>query len=127
MIKDKIARYFNIVENIKNDTKEKDQLNKEIKEFITNSSEKTLEYGGYKAILGQQTRTSLNEDGLIEYIKEHKPVSIYDRAVKTKEYIDSTAVEDLIYEGALSAIELEPFVATKIIPTLTVKKVKVSE
>jgi hypothetical protein len=55
-----------------------------------------IEIDGWKCKLSIEESTEMNEDKLIEFAKAHKL-----NIIKKREYIDSDALEKLIYSGAI--------------------------
>ena len=74
-----------------------------------------------------QERESLNEERLLELIKAKCSPEIQARIIKTKEYVDTDCLEDVIYSGTLSSdflIDMDTCREVKEVVTLRVSKVK---
>ena len=75
-----------------------DEENKQIKDMMDEGS---YEAGGYKATKTVSNRDSLNEDKLLlDYYDDEDIKTCFERnkIIKTKKYIDSEALEALIYK-----------------------------
>lgn len=75
------------------------ELNAKIKEAIKNAKQENTDIvvDGWKCSLTVSDESTLNEDRLLIYAKEHK-LDI----IRTKEYIDYDALEKLMYNGTIS-------------------------
>ena len=74
-----------------------------------------------------QERESLNEERLLELIKAKCSPEIQARIIKTREYVDTDCLEDVIYGGALSSdflLDMDTCREVKEVVTLRVSKVK---
>ena len=74
-----------------------------------------------------QERESLNEERLLELIKAKCSPEIQVRIIKTREYVDTDCLEDVIYSGVLSSdflIDMDTCREVKEVVTLRVSKVK---
>ena len=74
-----------------------------------------------------QERESLNEERLLELIKAKCSPEIQARIIKTREYVDTDCLEDVIYSGALSSdflLDMDTCREVKEVVTLRVSKVK---
>ena len=104
-------------EQIKKDTKYiKEKLaERKITEFETDSC---------KAVITYQQRNSMDEEKLIEILKNYLSKTGQEKVIKTKEYVDYDELEKLIYNGVIPAEKLEPAQTTKTIAVLNVKQRK---
>lgn len=78
--------------------------------------------GNLVAKLSNRISKSLNEDMLLQVAKKHK-LDI----IRTKEYVDMDALEDLMYKDQLSKdikLDILECEQTKVTPTLTIKAIK---
>lgn len=99
-----------------------DEENKKIKDMMEEGS---YESGGYKATKSVQHRESMNEDKLLELLKNTS--AIYHGIIKTKEYVDMNALESALYKGTLSKdvlLEIDKCREVKEVVTLRISKVK---
>lgn len=105
--------------------KEVKKDNAEIKTLMKELGQSKYESGGYTVSYTEQKRESMNEDALLELLsKKHKLYTDLG-IIKTKEYIDSDALESAIYNGDIPKAELlkmDKCRETKIIPTLKLTK-----
>lgn len=80
------------------------------------------EAGGYVASYSIRVSTSFNEEAMLEFMHKHKQLA---SCIKTKEYIDETALEDAIYRGDIPKkllLEIDKFKTEKKTEYLVVKK-----
>lgn len=110
--------------------KEVDSKNKNIKmlmqDLITENEDgkRYVRTGSYQATLSSQDRSTINEDRLIEWLKTHK---LGKGIIKKKEYVDSDALENAIYNGVIPqdlVADMNSCKDIRIISVLTVKKLK---
>lgn len=125
---DELAKeYYSNKEEEKALKKELSEQNTEIKRLLqenpalkTSDGDYIYNAGTLVVKLANRCTKTLNEDKLLEVAKKHKLKSI----IKTKEYVDIEALEDLMYKG-----QIEPEVKQALLeceevknsPTLTVK------
>lgn len=74
-----------------------------------------------------QNRVSMDEEAVIEIIKENIPADKRNSVIKTKEYVDYDVLESLIYNGVIAAEKLEKAQTIKVVASLTVKPIKKKE
>ena len=72
-----------------------DDANKRIKELMLNSNHKTYTVNDIKATRSIETRESFDEDKLLTVLKQYGVTE----AIKTKEYVDMTALENYLYKN----------------------------
>ena len=80
------------------------------------------ESGDYTATLQIQDRSTMNEEKLIEWLKKN---NLAKGIVKRREYVDSKALEDAIYNHVITeeqVVEMEICKDPKTVPVLTIKK-----
>lgn len=80
--------------------------------------------GGFQVTLAMQDRSTMNEDRLIQWLKDNK---FNKGIVKKKEYVDTDALEKAIYNGDIpvdKVAEMDMCKDEKLVSVLTVKKVK---
>lgn len=78
----------------------------------------------FRAYLQYSNKVDMNEDKIIEILKENCEEDDYKKVIKTKEYVDFEALESLIYNGGINAEKLEPAQQIKNIVSLYTKPVK---
>lgn len=103
-----------------------DADNKEIKNIMGDYALQHYESGGYKVTRSVTERESLDEDILLDILKDIPEIAQSD-IIKTKEYIDMDALERAIYAGALSndtLLKMDKAKDTKTVVTLRISKVK---
>lgn len=101
-----------------------DAENKQIKEMMEEGS---YEAGGYKATKSVTVRETMNEDKLLDILKQNYAVNQKLGIIKTKEYIDMDALENAIYKRQVTQemlMEIDKCRETKEVVTLRVSKVK---
>lgn len=99
-----------------------DDENKQIKELMDEGS---YEAGGYKATKIIQQRESINEDKLLDILKEAGFAQT--SLIKTKEYVDLDELESAIYKGLLDEdmlMQIDKCRESKEVVTLRISKVK---
>lgn len=102
--------------------KENAQIKSIMKDFVITN----YEAGGYKANYIISKRESMNEAKLLEIAHRHNLNSV----IKTKEYIDFDALEDIIYKGEVSdeaLLEMDKAKEVKEVISLKLTKVKKKE
>lgn len=102
-----------------------DAENSEIKEIMGEYNLSEIESGDYTAKLSISERETVDEDVLLEVAKKHQ--NIFNDIIKTKEYVDSDALEKAIYNNQIPndiLLELDKARTIKQIPTLRVSKNK---
>lgn len=126
-LKDLVTNYYENKEDEKTIKKLVSEQNADIKRLLMENDNLKTSDGDYiyntgtiVAKLADKVSKTLNEDKLLSVAKKYKISGI----VKTKEYIDMDALEDMMYKGQLSA-EIKQEIAKceeiKRTPTLTVK------
>lgn len=113
---------------------EKKQLEKElksknlyIKSTLADLSQDVFETNKCKATISYQNRISMDEEKVIEIIKENISTAKRKGVIKTKEYVDYDVLESLIYNGVISADKLAPAQNINVITTLKVVELKKKE
>lgn len=101
-----------------------DDENKQIKELMDEGSYET---SGWKATKSIQHRETMNEDKLLDILKQY-PTACYEQGlIKTKEYVDMDVLESMIYKGVIDKnvlLEIDKCRESKEVVTLKVTKVK---
>lgn len=102
-------------------------LNSKIKEAIHSAGKenKDIMVGDWKCSLSVTDNSSMNEERLLEFVKAHN-IDV----VRTKEYVDSDALESLIYNGKIPEeilLEMDKCKDPAVKETLRVSKIKKGE
>lgn len=113
----KVKMYAELDTQEKAIKKQKDPLNKSIKEEMKSKGLSKFEHENIVVDYSVQERTSMNEDRLVMKLKSLG----FDEAIKTVEVPDQAVIESLIYEGKLSPIELDDCIEKKRVEVLKVK------
>lgn len=84
------------------------------------------EYYGdnYRAYLQYSNKIDMDEDKVIEILKENCKKADLKDVIKTKEYVNFDALENLIYNGGIEAQKLEPAQSVKTTVSLWTKVIK---
>lgn len=84
------------------------------------------EYYGdnYRAYLQYSNKINMDEEKVIEILKENCKKADLKDVIKTKEYVDFDALENLIYNGGIEAQKLEPAQSVKTTVSLWTKVIK---
>lgn len=77
-----------------------------------------------KATISYTNKVSMDEEKVIEIIKENINEEKRNGVIKIKEYVDYEILEGLIYNGVISAEKLEPAQSVKTTVVLNVKPLK---
>ncbi len=104
--------------------KSTDAVNKQIKELMVEQGLAEKAAGGYVARYSVSKSESYNTEALLNYMHKHKE---FEPCIKTQEYVDEQALEDLIYKGKISKTKitaLDKFRIVKETPKLIIKKVE---
>ncbi len=99
--------------------KENAQIKAIMKDFVVTN----YEAGGYKANYIISRRESMNEAKLLDIAHRYN----LDSIIKTREYIDFDALEDIIYKGGVDAealLEMDKAKEVKEVISLKITKVK---
>lgn len=106
-----IEKFGAIKKELKTLKKESDDLTKNIKDIMIAENLTSVDTANYKAILQTRVSESLDEDKVIEILKENKIKGI----IKTKQYIDEDTLEEAIYKGKLSADIIKQINTAKVV------------
>lgn len=119
------------IDDLAKDKAEKTKLEGSIKkasEFIKEKFKELQieEYSteDFRAYLQYSNKVDMDEDKVIEILKENCKEEYLKNVIKTKEYVDFEALESLIYNGRISAEKLEPAQNVKNIISLYTKAIK---
>lgn len=77
-----------------------------------------------RAYFQHSTKVDMDENKVIEILKENCAEDDLKDVIKTKEYVNFEALENLIYNGGISAEKLEPAQNIKTIISLWTKPIK---
>lgn len=128
---------LNLIKTIDNLAKEKEQKSqlegsiKKASDFIKQKF-KELDIEEYstdefKAYIRRSNKIEMDEEQLIEILRQNLSTFGCDKVIKTKQYVDYDALETMIYQGVISADKLEPAQSVKTIISLYTKAVKKGE
>lgn len=82
-------------------------------------------YGdNYRAYLQYSNKIDMDEEKIIEILKENCKKYDLKNVIKTKEYVDFEALESFIYNGGIEAKKLEPAQLVKTTVSLYTKVIK---
>lgn len=82
-------------------------------------------YGdNYRAYLQYSNKIDMDEEKVIEILKENCKKYDLKNVIKTKEYVDFDALESFIYNGCIEAKKLEPAQIIKTTVSLYTKVIK---
>lgn len=99
----------------------------EIKKIMLADKLTTASAGGYKVTLSTYQDQSMDEDKLIEVLKKH---SMVKGIIKTKEYVDMDALEQVLYNADLDnevLLDIDSCRKSKDITKLILSRVKKKE
>ena len=99
-------------------------LSENIKSYMGEHNISSADSDKYTATLTKTDKESLNEDLVIEIIKENLGGALLASVIKTKEYIDEDALEKLVYNGDFDINKLAKAKIVKSTFTLRVTKKK---
>lgn len=122
-----INQYFEEDSKKKALEKELKSKNAFIKSTLAEMGEDLYETDKCKATISYQNRVSMDEEKVIEIIKENISAARRKGVIKTKEYVDYEVLESLIYNGVMAAEKLEPAQSVNVITTLKVTALKKKE
>jgi hypothetical protein len=114
---EKVTNYAQLDAKTKQLEELKKPLNAEIKEFMKANGLKEVVAGAIKAVFGKQERVSMNQEKLLDKVKQLG----LNQAIKTVEVVDEQILESMIFNGELNASEIEECMEKKIVETLSIK------
>lgn len=85
-----------------------DDYGTRIKENMINKDLSEITVGSVRASISISQREDFNELQAIEILRKNLPPELFGEAVKTKEYLDDSALEALIYANKIEAAILNP-------------------
>ena len=112
-------------DNLKKAKEIEDTLNKQVKERLDVEGISKDTIGDIKVTYTTYTKSSMNEDKLLQIVKGlsvEQPELI--KCIETKEYINESVLEELIYEGIITVDDIQPAYEEKQYKTLKLKRVK---
>lgn len=118
MLSELITEYFTNKTELDRIKKTTDKLNSQIKEKMLEGNLDKFDTGTSVAMLGKQERVTVNQDKLLQKLKDMK----IDKPIKTIEVLDESILEDMVYSGELDASIVAECTETKNIYVLKVKK-----
>lgn len=99
--------------------------NKQIKELMADADITSYEAGGYVASVSTTEKSKFNEAKLLNVIKGNEELA--SQVIKTQEYVDMDALENILYAGTISKellLEMDKCKETSTVVTLRIKKAK---
>lgn len=106
---DSLLSKFYLVKSTADDAKkEADKYNTEIKDIMKDASMQEYESADFKAVLTVQEGTNFDTEKAMSIIKEQLPPELLEKVIKTREYLDDEALQDLIYNKQFDATLLNP-------------------
>lgn len=116
-LEQKAAKYYELDKQEKDAKKAKTPIGDEFKSLYPTKGQ--YEAGEFMIVRGTQERTNMNEERLIQKLKDLG----FNEAIATKEVPNQEVIESLIYEGKLPAEVLQSCVDVQYVQTVQVKKV----
>lgn len=113
-----------LMENYK---KQCEEENKEIKQIMSDLVLQHYTAGGYKISKSVQTKENLDEDILLDIIKNNSSVINTERLIKTKEYVDMDELEKALYNNEIPKeviLDMDKARTVKKVTTLRITKLK---
>ena len=121
-----VSSYADVKAREKEVKKDVDELNKNIKAAMIEGNISEAHGGGYVATLTEQKREDFDEDKLITLFKKNLDTNPeLKKCIKTKEYIDMEALENLIYNAEINisiVTEMRKCKVKKVTQVLRIKK-----
>ena len=121
-----VSSYADVKAREKEVKKDVDELNKNIKAAMIEGNISEAHGGGYVATLTEQKREDFDEDKLITLFKKNLDINPeLKKCIKTKEYIDMEALENLIYNAEIDnniVTEMGKCKVEKVTQVLRIKK-----
>ena len=125
-LSDMVSAYADVKAREKEVKKDVDELNKDIKAAMIEGNISEAHGGGYVATLTEQKREDFDEDKLITLFKKNLDTNPeLAKCIKTKEYIDMEALENLIYNAEVDnniVTEMGKCKVEKVTQVLRIKK-----
>lgn len=115
-LEEKAAKYFELDQQEKTAKKAKTPIGDEFKTIFPGKG--TFEAGAFNIVRGTQERTSMNEEKLIQKLKDLG----LEQAITTKEIPNQEVIESLLYDGTITADLLQSCVDVNFVQTVSVKK-----
>ncbi len=95
-----------------------------IKNYMADVEEKEIYGNTYRAVIQESNKVSMDEDKVIEILKNNCKKEDYEKIIKTKEYVDFEALESFIYNNGIDAMILAPAQSIKTTRALYIKEIK---
>ena len=118
-----IREYYKWDQAEKEAKKQKQPLNKQIKEIMKEEEIRDILIGEIKATYIEKQVQTADAEKLLQRLKDLGATD----CIKTVEVVNEEALEDAIYNGKISPAMLEDCFSVKVVPTLTVKKASKKE
>lgn len=119
-LEDMIKIYVGKKEELDPLKKQVDDYNKRIKSEMTNRDLTEFTVGDIRASISVTPKSDFNELQAIEILRKNLTPDQFSRVVKTREYIDDDAFENLVYNHEVDASILAPAETPKE-PTITLR------
>ena len=122
---DAMIPYFFSCNNVKKEyTKKVDELNKTIKEKMSNDNITEHIVGDIKASYTISKQPGFDNDLLIQLLKDNLDEELLSQIIKTVEIIDEKALEDALYNKKFNPLIIQQAQTEKEIVRLNIGKVK---
>lgn len=106
-----------------------DKNSSELKAWMNEKKRDQMQVDDISVTYRPQVRSTMDEQKTVEILKQLANQATTDEqyesikaCIKTKEYVDETALETLIYDGVISKEALEPAMLTKTIFVLNMRR-----
>lgn len=106
-----------------------DKNSSELKAWMNEKKRDQMQVDDISVTYRPQVRSTMDEQKTLEILKQLANQATTDEqyesikaCIKTKEYVDETALETLIYDGVISKEALEPAMLTKTIFVLNMRR-----
>lgn len=113
-MKEKVTRYAELTNFIKKLEEEKDALNKELKQYMKEGGITSVSDDVFTVNYFVQERSTTLVDKMVQRLKDLG----HEKAVKLVEVPNEETVQELIYNGKISAAQLEDCIQVKKIDVL---------
>ena len=101
----KVTEYCELDAQIKELEKQKTALKADICGYMDENRLSNQEVEGWKLVMSVSERTTVNEDKLLMTVKGWNVSD--NELIKTREYVDTDRLENLVYNGAISQAQLQ--------------------
>ena len=101
--------------------------NKAIKDIMTDLVLERYIAGGYRVVRSVTVRESMDEDLLLDILKQNCATDQLKNLIKTKEYVDMDALEKALYNGEIdkdTILAMDKAKTSKTVTSLRISKLK---